>query len=103
MILKPLLFVWEFNNNTVKFTVSQNPEHILYEKYYGRGCIPPLSEKVKYYTMAGKSSDFIKKLIKFDVSEKKNSEKNQEALDKIFLKFNVKPVKKRVLKSVKKF
>lgn len=102
MIIHPLRFYWCTKDNKVTFNVEQNPEHILHEKYYSRGKIPPLSERVKYLRLAGKPESFIKRIIKFYMLEKKNSDKYQKQLDNIFLKFNIKPVKKRVLKSVKK-
>ena len=102
MILYPLQFVWIFNEDSIEFNVRQNPEHVLWERYYSIGKIPPLNERVKYLRLAGKSERVINKLVKFYTTEKKNSEKNQKIIDDIFLKFNVKPAKKKVFKPVKK-
>lgn len=103
MIVYPILFSWNVSEDDgVCFTCRENPEFTLCEKYYSRGKIPPLSERVKYLRLAGKSEKFIKKIIKFQLNERKNSEKNQKIIDDIFMKFNIKPLKKKVLKSVKK-
>jgi hypothetical protein len=103
MILERLKFEWTIlDNDDVKFHVYQNPEHILYEKWYSRGKIPPLNERVKYLRLAGKPESVISKLIKNYLQDKKDSEKNQKIVDDIFAKFNLKPSKKKILKSVKK-
>jgi hypothetical protein len=102
MIAERLKFEWEVLENTVKFRVYQNPEHILCEKWYSRGKIPPLNERVKYLRLAGKPEPFISALIKSHLQAKKDSEKNQKVVDDIFARFNLKPTKKKVLKSVKK-
>jgi hypothetical protein len=102
MIAERLKFEWDVLENTVKFKVYQNPEHILCEKWYSRGKIPPLNERVKYMRLAGKPESIISSLIKWHLQEKKDSEKNQKIIDDIFAKFNLKPTKKKVLKSVKK-
>ena len=102
MILDRLKFEWGTAEDDVRFKVYQNPEHILYEKWYSRGKIPPLNERVKYMRLAGKPEYVISALIKSHLQAKKDSEKNQKIIDDIFAKFNLKPTKKKVLKSVKK-
>ncbi len=101
MILYPLQFEWKIDEN-VQFNVRQNPEHILWELYYSRGKIPPLNERVKYLRLAGRDEKFIDTIIKNHLEAKKNSDKNQKIIDDIFMKFNVKPTKKKVFKPVKK-
>lgn len=102
MIAERLKFEWEVLENTVKFRVYQNPIHILCEKWYSRGKIPPLNERVKYLRLDGKPESVISSLIKWHLQAKKDSEKNQKIVDDIFARFNLKPTKKKVLKSVKK-
>lgn len=104
MILKPLEFEWKIDGDShVHFTVRQNPAHAIHEKYYSKGKIPPISERVNYYRHIGTVSEkSLKNMVKNHKSYVKNSEKNQEALDAVFSKFNVKPKKKKVLKPVKK-
>lgn len=103
MIAERLKFEWAVvNDGVVTFKVSEDPMHVLWFKYWSRGKFPPLSEKIKYYRLAGKPESFIKSIIKFHKREKKNSEKNQKALDNIFSKYNIKPAKKKELKPVKK-
>ncbi len=103
MIAERLKFEWKvLGDEEVQFRVYQNPEHILCEKWYSRGKIPPLNERVKYLRLAGKPESVISALIKSHLQAKKDSEKNQKIIDDIFAKFNLKPTKKKVLKSVKK-
>jgi hypothetical protein len=102
MIAERLNFEWKVLENTVHFKVYQNPIHILCEKWYSRGKIPPLNERVKYLRLAGKPESVISSLIKWHLQNKKDSEKNQKIVDDIFARFNLKPTKKKVLKSVKK-
>ena len=103
MIAERLNFEWEITiDETIKFRVYQNPIHILCEKWYSQGKIPPLNERVKYLRLAGRPESVISSLIKNHLQAKKDSEKNQKIIDDIFAKFNLKPTKKRVLKSVKK-
>lgn len=102
MILRPLKFEWKIGENKVKFSVCQHPSHIIHERYYSKGKIPPISERLKYYKHLGASDETLKKMIKSHKNAIKNSEKNQKVLDEIFAKFNIKPKKKKVLKPVKK-
>jgi methionyl-tRNA synthetase len=104
MILRPLQFEWKVceNDGAVKFCVRQHPSHIIHERYYSRGKIPPIGERVKYYKALGASEQMLKAMIKSHKNAIKNSEKNQKVIDDIFAKFNVKPTKKKILKPVKK-
>ena len=102
MILKSLQFNWKVTNDRVYFSVCQHPSHIIHEKYYSKGKIPPITERVKYNKHLGASDSELKKLIKAHKNTIKSSEKNQQVIDDIFSKFNVKPKKKKVLKPVKK-
>lgn len=102
MILNPLEYVWKCCGEDVQFTVRQNPAHVIHERYYSKGKIPPIGERVRYFRYLGASEYSIKKMIKAHKNSIKNSEKNQEIIDNIFAKFNVKPKKKKVLKPVKK-
>lgn len=101
MIVNPLKFEWKVGNS-VTFSVYQDPMHVLCEKYYSRGKIPPLNERVEMLLKAGYSEKNVNKLIKNHLQWKKDSEKNQKKLDDIFMKFNIKPTKKKVFKAVKK-
>lgn len=105
MILSTLLFSMNVceDESCVKFTVCENPAHIIHQKYYSKGKIPPLTERTKYAKFMGASEDKIKLMIKNHMQNQKDGEKNQEVIDKIFSKFNIKPTKKKVLKPVKKF
>ncbi len=105
MIVDRLDFAWEISEDAgeVAFSVNQNPMHVLCEKWYSRGLIPPINERVKYLEMSGMySKKQLKSLVKNHIQAKKYSEKEQIALDKVFEKFNIKPKKKKVLKPVKK-
>lgn len=103
MILKPLEFEWRCGDNVVEFVVRQNPAHAIHERYYSKGKIPPISERVNYYRHLGTVSEkSLKDMVKNHKSYVKNSDKHQESLDAVFAKFNVKPKKKKVLKPVKK-
>lgn len=101
-MVTPLNFKWDIGMNDVKFTVKQNPLHILCEKYYSKGKIPPINERINLLRTAGYSEKILNKIVKGYMQAKKDSEKNQKALDDIFMKFNIKPTKKKVLKPVKK-
>lgn len=104
MILKPLSFTFEVDNDSqcVKFQVCENPAHRIHQKYYSKGRIPPLTERMNYARHMGISEEKIKTMFKNHMQYQKDSEKNQETLDKIFSKFNIKPTKKKILKPVKK-
>ncbi len=102
MIAERLKFSWNISEERVSFSVCEDPLHVMWFRYWSRGKFPPLCEKIKYYRLAGKDERFIKSLIKFHNREKKRSEKNQQALDSIFSKYNIKPTKKKELKPVKK-
>ena len=103
VIAERLKFEWSTKDEEcVNFRVYQNPEHILYEKWYSYGKLPPLNERVKYLRLAGKPESLIKTIIKNHLQAKKDSDKNQKIIDDIFSKFNLKPTKKKVLKPVKK-
>jgi len=103
MIIYPLIFLWKVEDEQVKFNVSENKAYTIHQKYYSRGKIPPINERVEYMKNIGLySGTDIKNMVRNHIQWGKNSEKNQQALDNIFLKFNVKPTKKKVLKSVKK-
>jgi hypothetical protein len=102
MILYPLKFEWRVSDEHVKFSVVQNPAHIIHERYYSRGRIPPIGERVKYARYLGTPEKVIRRMVKTHKLNIKNSEKNQIELDAIFARFNVKPTKKKVLKPVKK-
>lgn len=102
MIVTPLKFTWSFSNDSVTFNVKQNPMHILCEKYYSKGKIPPINERIDLLRKAGYPEKTLSKIVKGHMQAKKDSEKNQKALDDIFMKFNIKPTKKKVLKPVKK-
>lgn len=102
MIATPFLFEWTVGENGVKFKVNQNPLHILCEKYYSKGKIPPLNERITLLRKAGYSEIALDKIIKNHMQAKKDSEKNQKILDDIFIKYKIKPTKKKVLKPVKK-
>jgi hypothetical protein len=101
MIVKPLKFEWIVSDE-VQFKVWQDPMHILCEKYYSQGKIPPLNERVTLLRKAGYPEEKLKKLIKNHLQWKKDAEKNQIVLDNTFMKFNIKPTKKKVFKAVKK-
>ncbi len=96
--------MWEISEDAgeVAFRVAQNPMHVLCEKWYSRGLIPPIAERIKYLRLAGRPEKELKRIIKGHMHAKKHSEKEQVALDKVFEKFNIKPKKKKVLKPVKK-
>lgn len=102
MILEQFKYTWDTSTFPIKFTVCQNPAHIIHEKYYLVGKIPPISERANYLRLLGTPEHKIKSMIKNHIQNQKNSEKNQKIIDDIFAKFNVKPTKKKVLKSVKK-
>lgn len=103
MILHPLQFEWKVNEQgDVGFTVCEHPAHIIHMRYYSKGRIPPMSERVKYARHLGKSDEIIKNMIKNHKLAEKNSDKNQAELDAVFARFNIKPTKKKVLKPVKK-
>jgi hypothetical protein len=103
MIIYPLVFSWKIDGGRVHFSVSENKAHTIHQKYYSFGKIPPINERVEYMKNLGLySGSDIKNVVRNHIQWGKNAVKNQEALDKIFLKFNVKPTKKKVLKSVKK-
>ena len=103
MILNPLLFSLQVvGDESVTFQVCENPVHRIHKKYYSKGKIPPLTERVNYARHMGISEEKIKTMIKNHMQYQKDSSKNQEALDAIFSKFNIKPTKKKILKPVKK-
>lgn len=103
MILYPLDFHWEVHDDTnVRFSVTENVAHSIHSKYYSRGIIPPITARIEYAKALGASPKKLKRMMKNHMNNKKNSEKNQKIIDDIFLKFNVKPAKKKVLKAVKK-
>lgn len=104
MILHPLQFEWNVNEQggDVSFTVCEHPAHVIHMRYYSKGRIPPIGERVKYARYLGNSDDTIKKMIKNHKLAMKNSDKNQAELDAVFSRFNIKPTKKKVLKPVKK-
>lgn len=102
MILRPLQFEWVVTNEGVQFSVKENLAYRIHSRYYSRGKIPPIGERVKYARYLGSSEDVIKKIVKSHKLAIKNSEKNQVELDAIFARFNVKPTKKKILKPVKK-
>jgi hypothetical protein len=102
MIAERLRFTWNITESGVNFKVEQNPINILCEKYYSWGKIPPLNERVDLLRRAGYPEEQIKKLIKSHIQAKKDSDKNQKIIDDIFMKFNIKPTKKKVFKAVKK-
>jgi hypothetical protein len=102
MIAERLRFKWNVNESGVEFLVEQNPMHILCEKYYSQGKLPPLNERVDLLRRAGTPETTLKRIIKTHLQWKKDSEKHQKVIDDIFLKFNVKPTKKKVFKAVKK-
>lgn len=103
MILKPLVFSWVVSDDEVKFKVTENKAYTIHQKYYSRGKIPPIQERVTYLKNLGLySGPQIKQVVKNHIQWQKNSERNQILLDNVFLKFNVKPIKKKALKSVKK-
>lgn len=102
MIATPFLFEWTVGENGVKFTVNQNPMHVLLEKYYSKGKIPPINERIDLLRKAGYPEKTLNKIVKGHMQAKKDSEKNQKVLDDIFMKFNIKPTKKKILKPVKK-
>lgn len=103
MILRPLVFTWDVREDRVNFSVSEHKAWALHQKYYAQGKIPPIHDRVQYLKNLGLYTGAqIKQVIKNHICWQKNSEKNQIALDNIFLKFNVKPIKKKPLKSVKK-
>lgn len=103
MILKSLVFSWDVSDTGVKFSVSENKAWTIHQKYYSRGKVPPIQERVEYLKKLGLySGSQIKQVVKNHIQWQKNSERNQELLDNVFLKFNIKPIKKKTLKSVKK-
>lgn len=103
MILYPLDFTWTIEGDRVSFSVSENRAFTIHAKYYSKGKIPPINERVEYLKKLDLyPRSVIKNVVKNHIQWQKNSDKNQEALDRVFLKFNVKPTKKKVLKSVKK-
>lgn len=104
MILKPLSFTFEVDDDhqCVKFQVRENQAHRIHQKYYSKGRIPPLTERMNYARHIGVSEEKIKTMFKNHMQYQKDSAKNQENLDKIFSKFNIKPTKKKILKPVKK-
>ncbi len=102
MILHPLQFEWVVSDECVKFSVKEHPAYKIHSRYYARGKIPPIGERVKYAKHLGSSEETIKKMVKSYKLAIKNSEKNQAELDAIFARFNVKPTKKKILKPVKK-
>lgn len=101
-MVSPFIIEWNISEDVVKFNVKQNPLHILCEKYYSKGKIPPINERIDLLRKAGYSEKILNKIVKGYMQAKKDSEKNQKALDDIFMKFNIKPTKKKVLKPVKK-
>lgn len=72
-------------------------------KYYKAGKIPPIETRIRCLKRAGAPRSILIKMLK-DHEEyftKKNLDKEQVKLDKVFMKFNVKPTQK-ILKPVKK-
>lgn len=103
MILRPLVFKWDVLEDRVNFSVSEHKAWALHQKYYSQGKIPPIHDRVHYLKNIGLyTGTEIKRVIKNHIQWQKNAERNQIALDRVFLKFNVKPIKKKALKSVKK-
>ena len=105
MILKPLKFEWHILDSCVEFKVYQDPLHVIHEEYYAKGKIPPINKRAEFHRLLGTDPELIKKMVKNYIREKKNSEKNQQIIDQLFSKFNVKPTTtkpKKALKSVKK-
>lgn len=104
MILIPLVFEWNVceDEGVVGFVVRQHTAHSIHERYYSRGRIPPISERIRYQRALGASEETVKKIIKNHKSWQKNTEKNQKILDDTFARFNIKPTKKKILKPVKK-
>ena len=105
MILRPLVFKWDIveKEGRVNFSVSEHKAWATHQKYYSCGKIPPIHVRAEYLKNLGVFTGAeIKRAIKNHIQWQKNSEHNQTVLDNIFLKFNVKPIKKKVLKSVKK-
>jgi hypothetical protein len=74
----------------------------LYEKYHSRGNKPPIDEWIDCMKKMGRSQKDIDEAIKYHVQCKKNSHIEQAKLDAIFAKYKIKPLKKKVLKPVKK-
>lgn len=102
MILQPLQFEWDINEQGVVFIVREHPAHVIHKRYYSKGRIPPIGERVKYARYLGTPEEKIKHMIKNHKLAEKNSDKNQAELDAVFSRFNIKPTKKKVLKPVKK-
>lgn len=103
MILRPLVFTWDIQSDRVNFSVSEHKAWALHQKYYSAGKIPPIHDRIEYLKNLGVFTGAqIKQAIKNHIRWKKNSEKNQVELDNLFLRFNVKPIKKKPLKPVKK-
>jgi hypothetical protein len=53
MILKPLVFAWKVYDTHVNFSVTENKAYTIHMKYYSRGKIPPIQERVKYMKNLG--------------------------------------------------
>lgn len=92
-IKQPWVYPWDFDRvfvNTsvtksgkVKVTLSQ-PFHELYDKYQSKAIQPPVEERVRLMKQAHYPEDMLLDIIKKDKNNKKNSQKNQEFLEKIF-------------------
>lgn len=72
-------------------------------KYYKAGKIPPIETRIRCLKRAGAPRTILLKMLKQheEYFTKKNLEKEQKKLDKVFMRFNVKPTQK-ILKPVKK-
>lgn len=93
VITKPWTYPYEFDHVFVNTTVSKNgrikvsitqPFHELYDKYQSKAIQPPVEERVRLMKQARYPEDTLLKIIKKDQEDKKNAQKNQEFLEKIF-------------------
>lgn len=72
-------------------------------KYYKAGKIPPIETRIRCLKKCGAPRDVLIKMLKSheEYFAPKNLEKEQKKIDKVFMKYNVKPTMK-ILKPVKK-
>lgn len=71
--------------------------------YYKAGKIPPIEVRIRCMKKAGAPKEVLLKMLQSheEYFSKKNFDKEQKKLDKMFMRFNVKPSQK-ILKAVKK-
>tara|TARA_B110000858_G_scaffold191121_1_gene239996 strand:+ start:1272 stop:1769 length:498 start_codon:yes stop_codon:yes gene_type:complete len=92
-IKQPWRYPWDFDRVFVNTTVTKSgkvkinlyqPFHELYDKYQSKANQPPVEERVRLMKQAHYPEHILINMIKKDQKDKKNAQKNQEFLEKIF-------------------